>query len=104
MRITTISSFIASPVAAVVAVACVAFAGIAVRPFLHLTHMRKRMGYWRQRCLSGITDREGPQGQLPLGLPLHGLGLGLVPVRATTSLALCRVPNPPARARANRRG
>ncbi|MEZ6133274.1 MAG: hypothetical protein R3C53_00045 [Pirellulaceae bacterium] len=89
MRITTISSSIASVVARVIA----EVAGSAVRTFLHLTHMREHMlldlGYWLEPCQPGFTC--GNQQSFHSN-PLPGKQPGLLRLLGISALAVCPAP------------
>jgi hypothetical protein len=103
MRITTISSSFASTVVAV-ATDCVAFAGIAVRSFLHLTSMHEPLGCWLERCQSQIARRWNQSGFNPVGDLNPGYKPGLLPRYGISTPVLCPVPSRTVAGRATRRG
>ncbi len=104
MRKSSISSSFATAVATVV-VDCAAFAGIALRTFLHLTSMRESMGYWLERYQStevaGGWDRHG---RLPIGNLKPGFKPGHCPQYCISVLAVCPATSRLAAVRANRQG
>lgn len=69
MRITTISSSIASVVSRVID--CVAIAG-SVRMPLHLTLMREHLGCWLERCLEPGFAYAGSYANYQAGNPKAG--------------------------------
>jgi hypothetical protein len=103
MRIISISSSIASAVAACVAV-CVAFAGIAVRTFLHLTTMREPMGYWQEPCQSEFSRRSDLNSQSALRELKPSNHAWLLPHGGIATLAVCPAPTRLAAVRDSRRG
>ncbi len=103
MRITTISSSFASTVVAS-ATDRVAFAGIAVRSFLHLTSMREFLGYWLERCQSEFAVGWDQHGYHPIGNQQPGNKPGLLPRHGISALVLCPAPSRVATVRANRQG
>ncbi len=103
MRITTISSSFASTVVAS-ATNCAAFAGIAVRSFLHLASMRESLGYWLERCQSEIAGGWDQHGHHPIGDLKPGNKPGLLPRYGISALVLCPAPSRVATVRANRQG
>lgn len=104
MRITTISSSFASTVVVVVATACVAFAGIAVRSFLHRTSMRDCLGYWLELCQSGSDAGCDQHGQHFSGYGMSGYKPGLLLRYGISALALCPAPSRMVAVRTNWQG
>lgn len=103
MRTTTISSSFASITVASAAVRG-AFAGIAVRTFLHLTSMREYLGYWLERCQTEFASDWGQHGHQSHGKQQPGNKPGLLPRHGILALVLCPAPSRVVKVRANRQG
>lgn len=99
MRITNISSSIASVVCRVIN--SVAVAGVAVRMFLHLTFTREHMGYWLELCQPRLAWGGNDACYQPVDLkPGNKPGLWR---EGITAPAVCLAPSRLASAQVSRR-